>query len=104
MVELLPQIRAFMKNPIVFAIMVFVGIGLFNWALIQLLSYFCAPPTFFGMIQAILTTPAPHCSGMAAVLSATTGMASQMVLTAISTIIFTFTRKFSGLTGTVKKP
>ena len=93
-----------MKNPVVFGIMMFVGIGLFNWALIQLLSYFCAPPTFLGMIQAILTTPAPHCSGMATILSTTTGMASQMVLTAISTIIFTFTRKFSGLTGTVKKP
>ena len=104
MVKLHPQIHAFMKNPVVFGIMMFVGIGLFNWALIQLLSYFCAPPTFLGMIQAILTTPAPHCSGMATILSTTSGMASQMVLTAISTIIFTFTRKFSGLTGTVKKP
>lgn len=103
MVGLLLQIRALVKNPIVFAIMVFVGIGLFNWALIQLLSYFCAPPTFFGMIQAILTTPAPHCSGMATILSTTSGMASQMVMTAISTIIFTFTRKFSGLTGTAKE-
>ena len=83
MIELLPQIRALMKNPIVFAIMVFVGIGLFNWAIIQLLSYFCAPPTFLGMIQAILTTPAPHCSGMATILGTTSGMASQMVLTAI---------------------
>ena len=103
MVELLPHIRTLMKNPIAFAIMVFVGIGLFNWALIQLLSYFCAPPTFFGMIQAILTTPAPHCSGMATVLSTTSGMASQMVMTAISTIIFTFTGALSGLTGTVKE-
>ena len=103
MVTLYPHIRTVMKNPIVFAIMVFVSIGMFNWAVIQLLSYFCAAPTFFGMIQAILTTPAPHCSGMAAVLSATTGMASQMVLTAISTIIFTFTRKFNGFIGNTKE-
>jgi hypothetical protein len=103
MVELISQIRAYMKNPVVFGIMVFIGIGIFNWAIIQLLSYFCAPPTFWGMIHAILATPAPHCSGMATILSTTSGMASQMILTAISTLIFTFTGTFSGLTGVVKK-
>ena len=103
MVEIISQIRAYMKNPVVFGIMMFIGIGIFNWAIIQLLSYFCGPPSFWGMIQAILATPAPHCSGMATILSTTSGMASQMILTAISTLIFTFTRKFSGLTGVGKR-
>ena len=91
----LPIIYNACKNPIIFGLLIFVAIGLFNWGIIQLLSYFCGPPTLLGILHSILTTPAPHCSGMATILSTTTGLSSQMILTSVSTIIFTLTSKLS---------